>query len=208
MFNDNELRVRDLHVDNKGLFYYINEINPDILPIELDINTLDLGFQMLHGNKKLIPFIENMYNDDLESTLQFLATMIISSYGDKWIKLINIYKEELNADTYKLETTEQVDETGNISSTKEDVSESERVNKVSAYDVEDYSNDGMETKIDNNTAIDSGTSSNLKNVTKTVKGSIGNRLNDIMKIQEMLQSNVINDIIYTDVSSLVGLKIY
>lgn len=207
MFNE-ELKVKDLKVDNKGLFHYIHEINPTLFPVELDIDTLDLGFQMLHGNRILTPFVKNMYNDDLESTLQFLATMIVSSYGKKWEKLIDIYESELNADTYKLETTEQVDESGNISSTKEDILESERVNKVSAYDVEDYSNDGMETKIDNNTATDTGTSSNLKNVTRVVKGNIGNRLNDVQKIQVMLQSNVINDIIYTDVSGLVGLKIY
>ena len=104
--------------------------------------------------------------------------------------------------------TEQVDETGENSNIRTDESSSERENLVSAFDTENLSNEGKEINSGNTTISDSGENTNLKNVTRTVQGSLSNKLDDIEKVKSILHKNVLNDIIYVDVVQLVGLSIY
>lgn len=208
-YNDDVLKVKDLKVDDKGIFYYINEIKPFPFTELISVKSLDLGFQMLHGEKRLSPFVIDRLGGDInDATMNELAEIIVSMFGSKWEKIISMYEEELNLDTYKLTTIEQVDETGEISNIRTDKSSSERENLVSAFNSEDFSNEGKEINIENSNITDTGTKSNLKNVTKEVKGNVNNRLDDFMKIVNILKINVINDIIYSDVIRLIGLSIY
>lgn len=208
-YTDDELKVKDLKVDDKGIFYYINEIEPlpftELIPVE----SLDLGFQMLHGEKLLSPFIKERFGGDIkEDAMIDLAKVIVSLFGYKWETIISLYEKELNLDTYKMTTTEQVDETGENSNVRTDESSSERENLVSAFDTENLSNEGKEINSGNSSITDTGNRSNLKNITREVKGNINNRLHDLTKVIDILNNNLINGIIYVDVVQLVGLSIY
>lgn len=208
-YNEDDLRVKDLKVDDKGIFHYINEIKPFPFTELIPIKSIDLGFQMLHGEKRLSPFVIDRLGGDInDNTMKELAEIIISMFGNKWDTIISLYENELDLDTYKLTTIEQVDETGEISNIRTDKSSSERENLVSAFNSEDFSNEGKEINIEDSNITDTGTRSNLKNVTKEVKGNINNRLDDFTKIVNILKTNVINDIIYLDVIRLIGLSIY
>lgn len=208
-YNDDDLKVKDLKVDNKGIFYYINEIKPLPFTNIINVQTLDLGFEMLHGQKVLSPFVKDRFNTEVkEDTMLDLAEIIVSMFGDKWEIMFSLYEEELNLDTYKMTTTEQVDETGESSNIRTDESSSERENLVSAFDTENLSNEGKEINTDNSRFTDTGNRTNLKNITKEVKGNINNRLDDLTKVTDILKNNLINDIIYIDIVRLVGLSIY
>ena len=208
-YNEDDLRVKDLKVDDKGIFHYINEIKPFPFTELIPVKSIDLGFQMLHGEKRLSPFVIDRLGGDInDNTMKELAEIIISMFGNKWDTIISLYENELDLDTYKLTTIEQVDETGEISNIRTDKSSSERENLVSAFNSEDFSNEGKEINIEDSNITDTGTRSNLKNVTKEVKGNINNRLDDFTKIVNILKTNVINDIIYLDVIRLIGLSIY
>lgn len=208
-YTDTDLKVKDLKVDDKGIFYYINEIKPFPFTEIIPIRRLDLGFQMLHGEKILSPFVKDRLRGGInENTMKDLAEIIVSMFGSKWDKMISLYENELNLDTYKMTTTEQIDETGTYSNERSDESSSERENLVSAFDSEDLSNEGKEIISGTTNYTDTGNKTNLKNITKEVKGNINNRLDDFAKIVNILKTNVINDIIYLDVIRLIGLSIY
>lgn len=208
-YTDDDLKVKDLKVDDKGIFHYINEIKPLPFTEIIPVRNLDLGFQMLHGEKILSPFVKDRFREDIkENTMIDLAEVIVSMFGSKWETIISLYEEELNLDTYKMTTTEQVDETGENSNIRTDESSSERENLVSAFDTENLSNEGKEINTGNSSFTDTGNRTNLKNVTKEVTGNINNRLHDLTKVTDILKNNLINDIIYIDVVQLVGLSIY
>lgn len=208
-YTDDDLKVKDLKVNDKGIFHYINEIKPLPFTEIIPIRSLDLGFQMLHGEKLLSPFVKDRFREDIkENTMIDLAEIIVSMFGGKWEIIISLYENELNLDTYKMVTTEQVDETGENSSVRTDESSSERENLVSAFDTENLSNEGKEINTGNSSFTDTGNVTNLKNITKEVTGNNSNRLHDLKKVTDILNNNLINDIIYIDVVQLVGLSIY
>lgn len=209
MFYTDDLKVKDLKVDDKGIFYYINQIKPLPFTEIIPVKSLDLGFQMLHGEKILSPFVKDRLGGEINENMMIdLAEIIVSMFGSKWDKMISLYENELNLDTYKMTTTEQIDETGDYSNTRTDESSSERENLVSAFDTENLSNEGKEITTGTTNYTDTGNKSNLKNITKEVKGNINNRLDDLVKVTDILKNNLINDIIYLDVVRLIGLSIY
>lgn len=208
-YTDDVLKVKDLKVNDKGIFYYINEIKPLPFTEVIPVRSLDLGFQMLHGEKILSPFVIDRLGGVInDNTMVDLAEIIVSMFGIKWETMISLYEKELNLDTYKMITTEQVDETGKNSNARTDESSSERENLVSAFDTENLSNEGKEITTGNTNYTDTGNRTNSKNITKEVKGNINNRLDDLTKVIDILKNNLINDIIYIDVVRLVGLSIY
>jgi len=211
MFYSDNLKVKDLKVNGKGIFYYINNLKPFTFNEIVDVEMLDLGFEMLHGEKVLSPFVKRWVYDEnniKEDNIISLAKIILNMFGEKWEKIINIWENEINIDTYKLTTTEDITDEGTNTSTRTDTSESERKGVVSAFNSEDYSDDEKETTISDLHVTDQGNTSNIRQRQTEVKGNINNRLDDISKVKNLLQKNVINDIIYIDVVQLVGLSIY
>lgn len=210
-YADDDLKIKDLEVDGKGIFYYINDLKPFTFNEIVDVETLDLGFKMLHGEKVLSPFVKrlideenNIKNDDMIS----LAKIILNMFGEKWEKVINIWENEINIDTYKLTTIEDITDEGTNTNTRRDINESERTGEVSAFNTEGFSNDEKETTKTNLEVTNQGNVNNNRKRHTETKGNINNRLDDINKALSLLQENVINDIIYIDVSQLIGLAIY
>lgn len=207
-YSDDDLKVKDLKVDDKGIFHYINEIKPFPFTELISVKSLDLGFQMMHGEKILSPFVIDRLGGEInENTMKDLAKIIVSMFGDKWDKIISLYEKELDLNSYKITTTEQVDESGTYTNERTDKSSLQRENLVSAFDTEDYSNEGKEITTGTTNYTDKENKNNLKDVTKNVRGSV-NKLDDFTKIVNILKTNLINDIIYLDVIRLIGLSIY
>lgn len=210
-YSDDDLKIKDLKVDGKGIFHYINDLKPFTFNEIVDVEMLDLGFEMLHGEKVLSPFVKRWVDDEnniKEDDIISLAKIIINMFGEKWERVIDIWENEINIDTYKLTTTEDITDEGINTSTRTDTSESERKGGVSAFNSEGYTDNENETTISDLEVTDQGNSSNTRQRQTEVKGNISNRLDDVNKAKSLLQEDIINDIIYIDVSQLVGLSIY
>lgn len=208
-YTDNDLKVKDLKVDGKGIFYYINEIKPLPFINLIEPKILDMGFDVLHGEKILSPFAKDKFIiGDKDIVMNDLATMIISMFGSKWESMISLYETELDLETYKLETTESLVETGSRTNTRTDVNENERLKLISTFDDETLSIDEKEVNTGNLNTNDTGSTNNDKNITRVTKGNINNKLSDVNRYLRILQTTVLNDIIYADVSQLLGLSIY
>lgn len=206
---DEGLKIKDLKYEGRGVFHYINELEPFTFNELISVDSLQLGFDMLHGEKQLSPYIVNIFIlSNKEYTLNEIGKVINMMFRIKWDKIINTYENEINLDTYRRTTTENIKEVGSRSNTREDINQGERVNQVTTFDSEDYSNNDKETNTNNLQSTDTGETDVNKDVTKEVTGSVHNRLDDIRKITNLLNNNVINDIIYTDVKQLIGLNIY
>lgn len=200
-----ELKVKDLKCEGKGLFHYIN-LEVDLIP---DNDILDMGFYLLHGEKLLNPFIKDKIKDGVtDDVMKMLGNIINNLYSEKWKKIIDLYKNELDIETYKLTTTELIDEIGKNENTSTNTSSNERERKVAAFDEDGFSDDNKETNKGNTNIKNVGDSTKNKTVTRNVSGNLKNKLDDIEKIKQILKENVIYDIIYIDVSQLVGLQIY
>lgn len=203
-----DLKIRDLTVEGRGIFYYVNQLEPITEIIDADI--LDLGFQMLHGNKKLSPFINAKIINNVvtETTLEDIAKVIVMMFSSKWNKSIKLYFEEMGVDSFKRIITEDITDTGVDVSTRLDTSETEREEQKASFDSDLYSNEGKETNTSNLNSTDEIERSKLLTRNKTETGSATNRLSDIRNYKNLLQEDVINDIVYIDVSRLIGLSIY
>lgn len=206
-YADDDLKVKDLKLNDKGIFYYINEIKPLPFINLIETRILDMGFNALHGEKILSPFAREIFLVK-ENAMIEIAEMIVSMFGSKWETMISLYETELGLETYKLETTEMIDEIGNRTNVRNDISESERLKQISTFDDDLLSDDEKEINTGSLDVTDTGNTSNNKQVTRTVKGNINNKLSDVNRYIRILQSTVLNDIIYTDVSQLLGLSIY
>ena len=205
---DADLKIKDLKVNGKGIFHYINQVKPFSFKEVIDMETLDLGFDLLHGNKIISPFVKDKMIDDKELFMIKLADVIISMYGEKWEKIITTYENDLSLETYNLETTEQVDEIGERKSVRDDISGSERTKLISTFDDDTLTDDEKDLESGTLKTTDTGNTTNNKNVTRIVKGNINNKLSDVNRYLRILKTTVISDIIYKDVIQLIGLSIY
>lgn len=204
-----EIKIKDLKFDGKGIFYYINEVKPFNFNEVLDVHFLDVGFEMRHGEKPVTRFVLSRIEGEITAELMTeIAEVLVYMYGEKWETIISMYLNDIDLDTYNMTTTESIDETSNRSNTREDLTESERENLTSAYNVEDFSNEGKEIQTGSLNVTDTGTGESVKQVTRNVKGSMSNKLKDIRYIRGLLHTNVLNDIIYLDVSQMIGVLIY
>lgn len=204
-----DLKVKDLQYNGKGVFYYINEYKALPFIDLIEIESLDLGFQMLHGERVLSPFIKNkmllLQDEDILIEVSKVLSLMFSS---KWERLFDTYTKDLELDTYKLETTEKVIETGNRNSTRDDNTLSNRKNLVNSFDSEVLQDKDNEVYDSNYKTVDTGNTEHNSDLTKVVKGNINNRLTDVSKVIRLLKDDLINDILYTDVRDFISLSIY
>lgn len=203
------LKVKDLKYEGKGVFYYINENKPFTFTELISIESLQLGFDILHGEKLVTPYIANMFNStDYENSLNEIGKVINVMFRNKWDKLINVYENEINLNTYQLLSVNEETIKGSNTNTKENNSENERLIQKSSFDSDVLVDDDKETNNENSTVTDTGESENIISSSKEVTGNISNRLDDILKFTELLNKTVVRDIIYTDVKQFIGLSIY
>ena len=171
-----------------NLFTEMKNIKP--LPIFdfIDDNTLNQLYIMKYGNRGIT---SNVVDIDVE----LLASVLINAYGFKWDNIILNLTNSINelAD-YKELITETITDEGSLNLTRENI------NKVSAYNVDDFVNNSS----DDNSEIN--TSTNLKERQYEIK-----KLKDIGiydKINSYLNRINICDIMYTDINQLITNKIF
>jgi len=173
----------ELVTTSKGIFSYINEVNPlpwfNVLPPE----DLDIAFMFAHGEKTVTGKVLNMFSDlGEDETLKKLAKIINTIYHDKWSKLYEGFIADYPLNVVSRET---LDDTV--------TKENNTTNKVSAYDSEDLTTD---TGVDDN-----GTTTHTY-----TKDTVS--LDAYNKNVELLQDNLIYDKIFLDVKNLILLSIY
>lgn len=171
-----------------NLFTEMKNIKP--LPIFdfIDDNTLNQLYIMKYGNRGIT---SNVVDIDVE----LLACVIINAYGFKWDNIILNLTNSINelAD-YKELITETITDEGSLNLTRENI------NKVSAYNVDDFVNNSS----DDNSEIN--TSTNLKERQYEIK-----KLKDIGiygEINSYLNRINICDIMFRDINQLITTKIF
>lgn len=154
----------------------------------IDDNTLNQLYIMKYGNRGIT---SNVVDIDVE----LLASVLINAYGFKWDNIILNLTNSINelAD-YKELITETITDEGSLNLTRENI------NKVSAYNVDDFVNNSS----DDNSEIN--TSTNLKERQYEIK-----KLKDIGiydKINSYLNRINICDIMFADINQLITTKIF
>lgn len=177
------MKMKELITTSKGLFSYIDEVNP--LPWDKVVTPedLDTAFMFSHGEKTVIGKVLDMFSDlGEDETLKQLAKVISTRYHDKWVKLYEGFSAEYSLNLVSRET---LDDTVK--------KENNTTNKVSAYDSDDLATDtGIE---DNGTTTHTYTKDTVS-------------LDAYNKNVELLQDTLIYDIVFLDVKNLILLSIY
>ena len=177
------MKLKELMTTSKGLFSYIDEVNP--LPWDKVVTPeeTDNAFMFTNGEKTVTGKVLDMFSESGEdTTLEKLAKIINTRYHDKWSKLYEGFIADYPLNVVSRETLDD-----------KVTKENNTTNKVSAYDSEDLTTD---TGID-----DTGTTTHT--YTKDVVS-----LDAYNKNIELLQDNLIYDIVLLDVKSLILLSIY
>lgn len=170
------------------LFTEMRKINP--LPIFdfIDEDTLNQLYIMKYGNRELTSNVVDMYVTEL-------ASVLIRTYGFKWdnmvLNLTNSIKEFAE---YNELITETITDEGSLHLTRENI------NKVSAYNVDDFINNSSDDNSETNTT------NNLKKRQYEIK-----KLKDVKayeRINTYLNKTNICDIIFMDINQLLTTKIF
>lgn len=202
--------IDDLMYEGKGLFYYMDKVKPLPFNEELDLQEIDISFIALHGSRKLSPFIKRVIRDrDItDDVLKDVASAMIPLYYSKWTELYNLFKEDLPLDSYNMKTTETITDDGEVvGNTVNDFNKVD-TNQVTGYNTDEFVDNEKTEKVDTETISNTSTSNHNKQRTLEVKGTTGNVISDRIKSIEYLKTNRICDIMFTDISRLIGLLIY
>lgn len=178
-----------------GIFHYINELQPfkwseAVSPVELDI-----AYEYLNGNRTVNSATSSQYaTDGGEFTLKERANVTLVMFGRKWEQLYENFIVDYPVTQSYDETIEELIDDKNIRSfdrTKD--------SKVSAYDSEELVDD--ETDIVNE-------NSNINNTHTRDYVRTGTNVRNIGQNIERLQREVLYEIVFQDVNSLLLLKVF
>lgn len=167
-----------------GIFSKIDDIKPISIGVPADV--LDDTFLGLYGQKELSVYAEGKEVDTIAKELAYM-------FVDKWNRIFNLeYAEKVNYGGYSETITETIKDDG---ANGNDETETE-INKVSAFNDDDFVNKDNATTERKNT----GTTTNNRTREYTRQGYNDNQTEKIKNYLDLLQDNLINDIIYRDVS--------
>ena len=129
------MRIADLVVDGKGLFYYMNKVESLPFAEAFDIETLDKMFIAMYGGRTLSSTVASIVvhggvnSDNMDS----IAKMLLVSYGLAWDRLYQLMTSDIPLETYSMMTTETI--SGSEATRHETTSENIRqdLDKVSGY---------------------------------------------------------------------------
>ena len=203
--DEDKLKVYDLYVDGKGIFYYLNEIEP--LPFNklVDINTIDLTFITLYGSRVIAPPIERIVKDKVtEDKLKQIASLLYGMYNQKWTNLFEIFAEKVSLDSYVSNTTETVKDNTTIDHTQAKTATDTNTNAVTGFNSDEWTNNSRSTQDVNDTTKNTGTTNNNKERSTQTRGSLNNRIDDRRKVLDLLNQEVLNEVIFKDTIQLVG----
>lgn len=185
----------ELVEDSHGIFHYINELKPfewndTVSPLELDV-----AYEYLNGNRTVNSATSSQYiTDGEEYTLRERANVALVMFGRKWNQLYeNFIADYPVTQSYDESIKELIDDSNirNFNRTKD--------SKVSAYDSEEL--------VDDETDIVSE-DSNINNSHTRDYVRTGTNVRNIEQNIQRLQKDVLYDIVFADVNSLLLLKVF
>lgn len=170
------------------LFTEMEKVSPSQIFYFIDTYTLNVLYIMKYGNRELTYNVVDM-------NVTELARIIILTYGFKWDNmLLNLTNSIKELADYNELITETITDEGSLHLSRENI------NKVTAYNVDDFVNNSSDDNSETNT------SNNLKKRQYEIK-----KLKDIKvyeRINTYLNKTNICDIIFTDINQLLTTKIF
>ena len=202
--------VRDLMVDGKGIFYYMNELEELPFIPAMDIETMDKLFIGLHGMKSISPLVASIMDNGgvTDSNMTILARMLLLKYGEMWDRLYRLYTQDIPLETYSMTTSERHEGSEVSSSSINTETTSEDLDRVSGYNSEamvDNSAKNIERK---DLTENQGTRSDERTITKEVKGLQNSRVLETERLIRFIRNNLIIDEVFNNVADVVGSLYY
>ena len=200
------MRVADLTIDGKGVFYYINKSHP--LPlVDVDVNSLDKLFNMLYGNRGITKLADPM-GELTEAHMMQLGALLSILFSDKWDSLYEVISAKVPLETYNLTTTETVEDVGSSSSDTTNEHNKKDSKSVTGYDSEEFVDDSLSMLEGVDTMSNQGTVNNTRERVVSVKGNIKNSLEDRINTVKYLKNDFIYDTMFIDVIQKIGKLIF
>ena len=181
--------------DSKGIFHYINEIEPFVWNDAVSPLELDVAYKFLNGGRTVNHATQSqLFTDGLEFTLRERANVAVIMYRTKWNQLYQNFIVDYPV-------TQSYDETIKETLTDDKLREFNRTkdSKVSAYDSDEL--------VDNETDIVSEDSSSTDTHTRDYVRT-GTNVRNIDQNIERLQKQVFYDIMFSDINTLLLLQVY
>lgn len=185
----------ELVEDSHGIFHYINEIKPfewsdTVSPLELDV-----AYEYLQGTRTVNSATSSQFiTDGGEYTLRERANVALIMFGRKWSQLYeNFIADYPVTQSYDESIKELIDEKNVRDFNRQ------KDSKVSAYDSEELVDD--ETDI-----VTEGSSIDNTHTRDYVR--TGTNVRNIEQNIQRLQKQVLYDIVFDDVNSLLLLKVF
>ena len=202
--------VKDLAIDGKGLFHYMNELETLPFTLLFNVDELDILFTAMHGNKTLSPTVDSiMANGGVtEDNLKKVASMLLTMYGMAWSRLFELYTMEIPLETYSMITTETITDSETTSHDGTNTSLRTDSDKVSGYNESTMVED-TEKVVDSEDISTSGGSREAdRQVTREVRGLQGSVALEVQRIIRLMKRNLIQDVVFPNVATFVGKLIY
>lgn len=199
------LKVFDLYKKGKGLFQYMNEIQPLPFAEVLDIKTIDLSFITFYGSRDISAPIERLVGGEVtDENMKQIASMLYGMYYQKWANLYEIYKEQVDLDSYVLITDENVEDDGTEENTTTSSNDETTNHGVAGYNSDDYANAEQDTTQGEGNTQNKGNKKNNMDRHQEQRGNLGNRLDDRQKALNGLNQEVIQEVVFKDTVQLIG----
>lgn len=178
---------------SENLFEEIHKIHPFFFDKVFPIDKLNLLYLNMHGDRTLSKTGRNL-------TVSELASVIVGLHGEKWDKIyVNMIADFPILENHVETVTETTNENGETTNNTTETS----LEKVSAYNDEDFVNDEQTTNTNNMTGT------NKNNITKTVEKRVtDNATKNLENAIKYLQNNVIYYIIFSDINNVITLNIF
>ena len=204
------MRISDLMVDGKGLFYYMNEVETLPFAETFDIETLDKMFVAMYGSRTLSPTVTSIiiHGGVNSNNMNLLAKMLLVSYGLAWDRLYRLMTSEMSLENYSMMTTETI--TGNESTRQETTSENIRQDSdnVSGYNSSDMVEDSLKNVESTDSVLNEGSREDERTRTTEVKGIQGSKVLEAERMKRFLEKNFILDVVFSNVSTFTGSLIF
>lgn len=202
--------VRELKVDGKGIFYYMNELEELPFIQAMDIETMDRLFIGLHGMKCISPVTASIMSNGgvTESNMETLARMVLLKYGETWNRLYNLYTQDIPLETYSMTTTERHEGSEATSSSISTETTSEDIDKVSGYNSEAMVDNSLKNIERKDLTENEGTRSDERTITKEVKGLQNSRVLEAERLIRFIKRHLIIDEVFHNVADVVGSLYY
>lgn len=205
-YKDQEkMKVRELQFEGKGLIHYINEIQELPFANVIKPMTMDVTLSMTYGNRPISNTVERIVGLEVtEDKMKQLAMVLHSMFYDKWSNVYNMYAQKIDLDTYRMLTKETITDDESTKVDGNSTSKDEKINQVTGYNSDDFVDNKKDATQTTDTSSNSGKRDNKRVRETDVRGNNQNRLDDMKKALDLLDSKVFTKIVYTDIIETVG----